>query len=362
MQEGIPNVAQISFAVLPFAGKVYLCSVSQDEIKPLRSLSISTEYRSLFFESGATLGVMDQGGKSFAAWRLLDDEPWLEARLPTSSLPRRCWGHSFVGYQGRLYVGGGSRSAESLWILGKEDGWKAVALPSSMTVRGKAIDGVFILENRLICIDDIVVPKYAIVLDLEDFDSPTITSVIDLPSHTTYERVLSSAMGEEGIAILSRGINHGTSSAHLSLLGARSLETLVTWSSRGERFQEVKEEGIETPPLLVAKHICLAQGRIYVACGKRGVLEYGPSRRNPAYRERIGKLVSIESIALSSDGVTVFALGYDPVGEYSWERIGPPVTLPDDSGSSEIGDLDDDFYITSAFSPGNRSARRTGSL
>ncbi len=321
-----------SLAVLPFPEEAQLCSVTKDAVVPLAPLRLSKGFRALFFDAGRSLCVMDQEGKRFAAWKVLDAEPWLEPILPPATLPRHCQGHSFTFHQGRFYVGGSSSLHESLWLREAGSGWSSVGLPEGMGVKGKAIDGAFVHEGRLVCVDDIIQPKYGLVFDLADPSRPAFVSLTDLPWHTSYESVLDASMGGLGIALLSKGINHGTVSSHLSLLEPADLGLVESWSYGSSRFGIREEDGVEVevePALLKGRRICCAGRGIFVACGKRGLLEFvagtGYHGRveagEPVATERVGRLASVDDVAVSSDGTAAFAIGTDDEWKPAWERL-----------------------------------------
>ena len=84
-----------------------------------------------------------------------------------------------------VYVGGNSREGEVLYMIDAsldEYSIKNLELPEAMA-RGKAIDDIVFLENKMYLIDNIVSPKYTFVYDIENPAEPKWLETISLSSY-----------------------------------------------------------------------------------------------------------------------------------------------------------------------------------
>jgi len=91
-------------------------------------------------------------------------------------------------------------------------------LPPELMRFGKSIDALVVADERLIAVDDIVLPKWLLVYDLSQGGVPPLVSTVQLPNHGKFESVLGSALGTEYIAVISSG------SGFVSLLDRTTLE------------------------------------------------------------------------------------------------------------------------------------------
>lgn len=89
---------------------------------------------------------------------------------------------------------------------------------------GKGIDGFAHFNGKLIAVDDIVLPRFLLVYDVADARAPRFVEAVDLPAHSSYERVKSVAASGRALVLLSTTANHGRFSLHVSLLDLATLK------------------------------------------------------------------------------------------------------------------------------------------
>ena len=169
---------------------------------------------------------------------------------------------------------------EMLWRLKQHEQHfvaEAAPIPANAMRVGKGIDGLHLDGNRLIAVDDFMMPKYIFVFDISSgLSEPSETGV--LPMHTTYEHVFKTAAGCGYLALLSRGINHGNSTAHVSLLDIKNLQEV--WSDRTKivpRHERswldklLKRNFAPISDLPTYLDVAIANDRLYVAAGPAGL-------------------------------------------------------------------------------------------
>jgi hypothetical protein len=298
----------------------------------------------------SVLLICNQEGKRISGWRLLDSAPWVESLFSPLNLPHRCLAHAVLAYQGHLYVGGSQDHGSALWTMPLVHGTqlRTVDLPESQRVRDKSIDGFGLHAGRLMAVDDMVLPKYNLVFDLTDAGNPVLVATLDLPPHTTYERVVDCLQIPAGIALLSHCINYGNDSWHLSVIDAGTGEELGNLALPQEQLGDSPRLGNHGD-------------RLFVACGAHGMMGIGiepfdeassPGQNRSAWlagrslfevAERGGAcplalsvhgptkikgLAEIHDFAASTGTPSrLFAVGVDRAGRHGFARLDPDSSL-----------------------------------
>ena len=174
------------------------------------------------------LGVLDMKGKRLVVF---DREGETLVRRPDPpTLSKRSIGLCLVVDEQTVYIGGGTRKGpESMW---QYDGSNLVPvpLPAGVGAAGKGLDHLFIDGDRLVAVDDIVLPKFILTFRLQFEKLPQGVSATRLEQHNSYERVSGGATGRSVFALYSQGINRGTSTAHLSILSKNTLLEVASYS------------------------------------------------------------------------------------------------------------------------------------
>lgn len=275
-------------AVLPIEGRSQLCAIEAGTPRPLAEAPGLPDARYFLSHDGSSLAVIDDREKRAALFEVLPEAPWLRRSIPFGTLPRRCVGKVALGVDGTLFVGGSGKSGEALWrnAPARDGTWVAVDLPEGLRKSGKAIDGLHQVGDRLLAVDDLVIPKWMLIYRITAGAGLELERQVRLPVHTSYEHVIHSSIGPEGPAFVSRGINHGRVSTHVWMLDPDSLEETRCWSAlaplgpgvrrlRGPLPWETREMDSLAPArerLLNARCTAQLAGHLVVACGKAGTL------------------------------------------------------------------------------------------
>jgi hypothetical protein len=132
--------------------------------------------------------------------------------------------------------------------------WHAIAVTKEVNWTGKGVDGFAVYESRLIAIDDIVLPRYLLLLDITNPRAPIWIEHRDLPAHSSYERVQAVVSNAEIAVLLSTSANHGASAIHIAFIDLETLEEYATltvqgpmsmrkWAERSYDFQGLALQG-----------------------------------------------------------------------------------------------------------------------
>lgn len=252
---------------------------------------------------------------------------WFE--LPPGG-ERELKGHA-VGFCGRaLYVG---TNGERLLVRDLDDldaGWSDVQLPGEEFRWGKAIDAFVLDGQRLIAVDDMILPKYCFVLDVSDPLRPAFQRVSTLGAHYTYEHVNGAALGESHLAVLSAGGGMGGAYTFLAFYRRDDLEEAFHVSQR------VFEPGGEARARARAWHAVDMLGSLaLVAAGVDGLGVFDASRP-PAGDPQLSYVPGtaeddvelLRAVALPGREQVLLAQGHfddAQLAQSSWERQHPAI-------------------------------------
>lgn len=221
----------MTYAFLPHAGATWLCLANGPQVTPLAPAPGMNDAIRRFSTDGTEFGFLDQTGKRLGHYKLLEHAPWFERLAPLSTLPTGCTADDFVIHQGAMIAGGKGPNREALWMRRTEleKVWRPVALPEGIGKRGKSIDALFVRGDKLVAVDNVMVPKWILVYPLEPELSCNGVEVIKLRNHTTYESVERATEGDKLYALKSSGINHGRVSHYIALLRKNDLTEIGLW-------------------------------------------------------------------------------------------------------------------------------------
>lgn len=218
----------MAYVFLPFNNEIWLHKIEGEYLLPV-VIAPGTSSAKHFVSTDQDLYVcLDQSNKRITVYMLLDNEPWLERIVAPVTLPKSCFADDILIHNHIVYVGGRSRTGECLWKRGiKDNTWVTVPLPSNFPrKKGKSVDLLFHEGNKLIAIDNIILPKWILTYDISHPENIVHLDTIDLEQHTSYEMVNSGTDNKKYIALLSAGINYGTIYQYVSILDKVTLKEL----------------------------------------------------------------------------------------------------------------------------------------
>ncbi|WP_271679077.1 hypothetical protein [Thermomonas mangrovi] len=317
----------VSRVVVPRNGVAHLCATQDGQLEALAEAPGDPDARHVLSEDGRFLAVMDRENTRAGMFELLPAAPWLREVLPLSPLPSGCVGHASLAMHDRLLIGGKGPNHEALWqrTPSASSDWMAVPLPQDIMKRGKAVDGLHLLGDTLVVVDDIVTPKWLLLYDLQGFGAPIHRDTIRLPHHTTYERIIHTFLGATGLWCLSKGINHGVASTHLWRLTLTDFVEDAHWGAAEARKPafasmfdpEPADEATQSANHALQSCVAIAEvgGYILLAGGGLGVIALGDGPRTIKDLQflRTPGLYGIDAFVIPAprDGRGVFLVGYD---------------------------------------------------
>jgi hypothetical protein len=261
------------WAVLPHFGHPWLYEVVGRQPQPRSALPVTWGAITTVSPDGRFLGILDAGRQQAMMMGIHPETGAVRHVLPPLALPEDGTGHTIALYGDVLYVGGHNERGEMLWLrhAANPQQWQTVPLTLIEGGRGKAVDGLHVVGNRLVVVDDLVIPKWNLILDISVPHRPECLRVVEMPYHTTYEEVIASALGGRWLALLSSGINHGVGSNHLSLLDVDTLHEAGAWSYvEPTKWNEGEAEG--EPGLADPRAVAWMGDRLHIAAGTKGIL------------------------------------------------------------------------------------------
>jgi hypothetical protein len=156
--------------------------------------------------------------------------------LPEGARPR-----ALVFHRGVLYVGGGAgREILGLFDLTEASPrWVPLDVPAEVLKYGKRVDDLVMDGDRLIAVDNVILPRWLLVYDAAAPRRPRLVRQQELAAHGTYEHVFAASLGPHLLALLSGSVGEGGQGQHVGLLDRHTLQECVAlgvhhrWRDRG---------------------------------------------------------------------------------------------------------------------------------
>jgi hypothetical protein len=113
--------------------------------------------------------------------------------------------------------------------------WRRLDLAAELRHRGKAVDSFVLDGDRLLALDDILLPKWWFVYDVSDARRPAFVAAPPLAVHSTYETYHHAALAHRHVVTVSTSINHGLTRVHLAFFNRADLAHLGAVTAVGGR-------------------------------------------------------------------------------------------------------------------------------
>lgn len=146
------------------------------------------------------------------------------------------------------------------------DNWHAIPVSSDVNWLGKGIDGFAVRGSTLVAIDDIVLPRYLLLLDISNPRTPKWIEHRDFPAHSSGERIHSITTNDEIAVMLSTSANHGAFALHIGFLQLATLLEYAVLSVQGSpSFRKWADRSYDFHA------IALQNDKLLIAAGKDGL-------------------------------------------------------------------------------------------
>ena len=213
-----------AFLFLPADGEQFLCTTTGGgDVLPRARAPGYADARYKMSTDGKFFGALDFARKRLAVYELLDADPWMRRVVPPTTLPRRCLAHDFLLHNGQLIVGGASNTQENIWVLDytlshqPKAPWHALEVPPDVQKKGKSIDLVYILNEILVAVDNVLVPKWFVFYALHKGELPTPIGIHPLRAESAFESIYHGAENDKLYALYSRGASHGIALSYVQI-------------------------------------------------------------------------------------------------------------------------------------------------
>jgi len=153
-----------------------------------------------------------------------------------------------------IYLGGDSRGEIFAMIDCNEMELSTINLPIRVH-RGKSIDDILLINNKMILVDNIVFPKYLFEYDISYPSKPKHIKTEELKNHGTYEHIIKGDINNDWLVLLSSSVGDGGSSNHITIKGKTNghISSHHSHRNKGQMIEDV-----------FYKDICLIDETLYL--------------------------------------------------------------------------------------------------
>ena len=198
----------------PDGWHLYACEAEQ--LKRLAPFPVTGELMWCWSDDRSHVLAVDQARKRVSTFRL-EGESFKQTMSP-NILPHKVKAHCIAMKGMQPYIGD-----VSLWLPRGTQRWEQIAIPEFARGAGKRLDGLLIDGDRLIAVDNLMLPKYNLEYDITDAANPIYVEAHRIRPNITYEHIYAAARGTRWFVTLSTGINHGNQASYCTVF---HLETL----------------------------------------------------------------------------------------------------------------------------------------
>lgn len=200
----------------------------------------------------------------------------------TISLPAKSRPFDLVVWRNWLFVAAGGRTllATDAWKAGAS--WATLPCVDAAWARPprenaawltlpceKDIDALAVQDDRLLALDNIVMPKWLLIFDLTDAGALG-PSRVQLPDHGTYETIEAAAYWNGRFAVLSRSVGMLGVCKYVWLLDGSSYGQVGSAYSFQASFDPRNDEGFL--PLICAEDVAACRDILVLAGGRYGLV------------------------------------------------------------------------------------------
>jgi hypothetical protein len=331
----------MSRELLMYEGQLSLCRCDAERVERLAVCPVPLPDLWCWSDDRAHVLVVDRQRKRVTTFRLAGDH--FERTMSPLALPRGVVAHCVAMKGPQPYIG-----ASSVWVPNAESGWTQTKMPEFALGEGKQLDGLILDGDRLVAVDDLMLPKWNLEYDISTPDQPRYIRCESIRANTTYERIYAASGGARWFATLSHGLNHGHFSSYCTVFVLGTLECAWAWSfytnepsvlfplswEKGQSFREalalkravflgdvlcVLSESSGAEPCAVLNWIDLTAAPLPLPAFKER-----RAHRPTLREEEISELAEASELVAASGGDGVYVCGRSRGGAHTvaWRPIG----------------------------------------
>ncbi|HZU99865.1 MAG TPA: hypothetical protein VFF73_24340 [Planctomycetota bacterium] len=246
----------------PADGGCALLAVEEERTVPIGRLPFDHAPPAALLASPFAIGIGDEG---VHVHRL--DEGLAPVAGSPFALPEGFQAFSVARSGRALYVGGTSR--EPGRILAVRDleasggAWEIVPVPERIRWPGKTIDGLAVVLDRLLAVDNIVTPHLVLEYAIASPTAPRFVHAHELAERTLAHHVVAASVSEGVLVVVARQRSSGSyvdDTSSVSAVDARTLEEIAYSRTRGQRHDQPANEMRFTDATVVAGVLVIAGG------------------------------------------------------------------------------------------------------
>lgn len=163
-----------------------------------------------------------------------------------------------------LLVGGDWNSHNAFYVFDiKNREWHTIPVPEEIFFLGKSIDDFLLIGDKIIAVDNIVMPKYLIEYNASDLPKLKHNDIFMLEPNGTYENIKRAVANDKYIILLSGtfgGYDRSTAN-HVSVLRTNNFErSFSISSSKRKPFTYLRWTDVE-----------IVNNTVYIACKEKGL-------------------------------------------------------------------------------------------
>ena len=198
------------------------------------------------YSNNGWIACITNNGKNIKTYKLSH----LRRKLKTNliSLPKDYSAFTIAIQEDILFVGGkGENEILGFYDLNKNTPkWEPLSIPDELLQFGKAIDDLLLIDNHLVAVDNIVLPKWILKYNITTPLIPKFKSVKELKSHGTYEEITKACLYSEQYFILSNTTSMLGTVEHISMLDSNFNEigyfsNVIKYGNRDDYLQDTDD-------------------------------------------------------------------------------------------------------------------------
>jgi len=229
--------------VIPHKGGSILASFEKGHIEEIVTLDVPYDSRSIVTADNFVVSLCHVSEPEYCRLRIfdVDVDPEQPEEKPADAF-RAIAAKGTTVYLGGQYSG---RRAEGLCMMNVHD-WEHTLFPIDIPLElhpGKSIDAILIRGDKMLLVDNVVLPKYLLIYDIRVPNQPKYMFTVELHTSRTYEDIYKGDINDEWIVLLSSSVGEGGTFQHITMLGRRETALFLHTHSMetGQIVSEIKD-------------------------------------------------------------------------------------------------------------------------
>jgi len=254
--------------ILPHGDHSVICTLKNKEIIEVAPVSLPANC--YFSMTEKWIACITQKGRKISLIKIGENNKF--ESCTAILLPKKYHADAIAIVNDTLFVGG--RCGKE--VLGRYDlssespTWTSLEVPEQLQRYNKSIDDLLIDGDRLIAVDNFVIPKWLLLYDISKPGAPQLCSYPKLESHGTNERIHMGTLGLNWLALQSFSTGMRGNFSYISLLKKNELLEILTLSCEQLRTYNNHPKRVKSHYVQWGK-ICFLEDTLLITSFKDGV-------------------------------------------------------------------------------------------